>query len=87
MSATPRPWRVVENQIWAGDAESLALVRELPSRPPTRAQDNADLIVRAVNAFAGLLAVAKGFEQNKTAGIIALERLDVAHPDWREWTA
>lgn len=62
MSATPRPWRVVENQIWAGDAESLALVRSLPGRPPTRAQDNADLIVRAINAFDALLAVAKAAE-------------------------
>lgn len=91
MTATPRPWRVVENQIWAGDAESLALVRDLPGRPPTRGQDNADLIVGAVNAFDALLAVAKAAADLEVCDhqhsdlVRARLTLDAAHPGWREW--
>lgn len=40
---------------------------------------------RLVNAFAALLAVAKGFDRGWHAGVIEIEKLDAQFPGWREW--
>lgn len=60
--------------------------------------DNTELIVRAVNAFDALLAVAKaaeapiGYVKKWTDHDVefpmlqeAIKALDAAHPDWRTW--
>lgn len=101
MSATPRPWEVDkswEDGPWAlkeagkpklemdleGDVDGAIGQRIGP--------DDAVLIVRAVNAFAALLAVAKAAarltsdreDYLATIGDASMA-LDRAHPGWHEW--
>jgi hypothetical protein len=54
--------------------------------------DDAPEVVRAVNAFDALLAVAKWAHPDHSDCVWtapelheALDRLDTAHPDWRSW--
>lgn len=60
-------------------------------------QDNGELIVRAVNAFDALLAVAKGVamdwsdytepDQLGPNVAAAMANLDAEHPGWRRWSS
>jgi len=103
MSATPRPWAIdwgeekwgEGGEVWgiAGPDHKHVVETDMGHYPPRR--DDAILIVRAVNAFDALLAVAKAadskaedyYGEDKLGRIArAVEMLDAAHPDWRTWT-
>jgi hypothetical protein len=106
MSATPRPWKehTQFHRILLGaderdapdlDAEDVHVIAEV------NAHDDGELILKAVNAFDALVAVAKAavpvVRDHAQAGPHecdagdaqdlpqALAALDATHPDWRDW--
>ena len=85
MSATPRPWKITDE--WAPGWRIAATIgTDEHDVAQVRPMENAHLIVRAVNAFDALLAVAKAADDG--LGIttkMTLDELDAAHPGWREW--
>jgi hypothetical protein len=97
MSATPQPWGVSPlGDVIDADGETVAYIGSEGlagplSGPQPREDADAHLIVRAVNAFAALLAVAKAAEESDLTdadGRARLrDRLAALDPDWREWTA
>ena len=106
MSSTPRPW-TRGDVTWEGDGNPGVCVDArgqivafctswgagdcVPDNPQPHDFANADLIVRAVNAFDALLAVAKAGDthhhpDDQYAAILgAIMELDSKHPDWRTW--
>jgi hypothetical protein len=89
MSATPRPWTVeLDNEI---DLHVIAGAdRDGSIGAVYDSAEDAHLIVRAVNAFDALLAVAKAAAAEAEGGSYepaeeALDRLDAAYPEWRTW--
>lgn len=99
MGATPRPWVIagagpeiaMETRCalyWIGPPNSRRLAATCDSVHEDNLA-NADLIVRAVNAFAALLAVAKAADKVDESYQVEgeLAKLDAAAPGWREWTA
>lgn len=107
MSATPRPWDIGEQEVtnvlaivhkWMGGSTEVAQIYTDDDEISDEMRANADLIVRAVNAFDALLAVARqadvhlhGKPGPRTPGSCCsrvcelIDALDAAFPDWREW--
>ena len=98
MSATPRPWFKVED----GDGHTVITNNTKADRSNdlsirewfygTLSDEDADFIVRAVNAFDALLAVCRAAwsaNDDNPAWLFemsdALTALDTAHPGWRDW--
>lgn len=84
MSATPRPWKRDGFTILQDIEEYVSVAGDLAE------PDDGDLIVRAVNAFDALLAVAQAHAAGHETGDVgaeldALDAMDAAHPDWRSW--
>lgn len=94
MSAAPRPWvfcdpRLVTFDLARKFEDCIGLAeRDLPGSCVAiiRYGADANTVLRSVNAFDALLAVAKGVAAVDTEALrSAMRTLDAAHPDWREW--
>ena len=83
----PGNFEQVQGILGADDAAGDHPIVETDSGFYGPGPDDARLIVRAVNAFDALLAVAKAVQEMHRAPRLAdaMSALDAQHPGWREW--